>query len=526
MPMKFLQSTIWSVLLLLGIACGDILDANDYKIKNIESNPSMAVPLAFGSLSIKDLLKDADSTYVKVKPDGLVYLAYDSTIASATIRDVLVLKDINIPVSTLNIPGGTAISPAGSTITSSKVVSMGLNPEKINEIGYRAGDISYAVTITPANPSLKVKISIPEITKAGVPYSVDMTGSGTFTNTLTNYIFTSAIANQFTLNMMVTSTANITPPATTISVSLNFINMRFNYVKGFFGDRTAQAFTGSLPIQAFGTSLNGATISFAQPTFNFSLTNEFGVPAEVTFFSFKATKPSGDTLHVDINPASPLVINPAPSLGSSSVTNVTIINTKPLLDFGPTNFSYKVSPRINKNLVSGNNFMADTSKLKLRLNIEIPLYGKASGIKLLDTIPVSLSSLNQSKIDKAFLKININNEIPLEAVTQFYFLDSLYNTLDILFAPAQTKIVPASVVNASGLLVSPGIYDTYNNSSEIELSPTKLNNIFKAKYILVEIQLNTSKDANGNQVDVKFMTQYRVDVKLGLLANMKLDFTL
>ena len=522
--MKNFRYITWAAITIMASSCANILDSNDYNIKDIQVNPSVAIPLAFGSLSISDLLSNKDSAFIKVYPDGLVYLAYDQTIASQNIRNLLTLNNINItPTPTLNVPAGT---PSGGSVTATQVVSMGLSPEQLNEIAYRSGTVSYTVSVVPANPSLSVNISIPEFTLNTVPFSSPVSGTGTLD--MANYIFKSATPttpNQFTLDLTVTNNSpSPVPSSTTVTVTLSITNMNFTYVKGFLGDQTTPPFTGTLPIQAFGTSFNGATVSFAQPKFNFTVINEFGVPTTVTINTFEARK-TGGALAVSLNPVSPITIAAPASLGGTAITNISITNAKPLLDFAPTEFYYDVTAAINSGLVSGNNFMADTSKLKVKLGIEIPLYGQASNVLLRDTLAVNFSNLNQSQVNKAFMKIMVTNEIPLDANMQFYFTDAGFVILDSLLAPTQTNVVPGSKVTPTGELLSAGVYDNYNKN-EIELDAVKLGKIFSSKHIIVKFKLQTSRDSNGNPIDVKFMTQYKIDVKLGLLADLKIVQTL
>ena len=68
----------WLVVLLVFVSC---IDENDYSIDSVEVNPTIALPLVFGELSVQEFIKSADSVYVKVYPDDLVYLSYSQTLA-------------------------------------------------------------------------------------------------------------------------------------------------------------------------------------------------------------------------------------------------------------------------------------------------------------------------------------------------------------------------------------------------------------------------------------------------------------
>jgi hypothetical protein len=199
---------------------------------------------------------------------------------------------------------------------------------------------------------------------------------------------------------------------------------------------------------------------------------------------------------------------------------VSVSNVNQVIDFAPTSFYYKVSGHINGGLSSGNNFMADTSKMRVRMHVQIPLYGKASNIILTDTLGVDLGDIDQSKIDSAALKIYIVNELPLDANLQFILTDANYVFIDSLLSSSQTGIIKASIVDSNGELVTAGVVNKF-----ILLQIDKLSKIFKAKKVIIRAKMNTSKNTNGVAVDVKFKSQYKINVKLGLRTTIKLNAT-
>src|SRR5258707_7719297 len=114
--------------------------------------------------------------------------------------------------------------------------------------------------------------------------------------------------------------------------------MDFKYIKGFFGDQVANPSAQSINVQAFGTSFqNGASVSFAQPTIDLTVVNDYGVPLTVTFSKLEARK-QGSALTMQTNPSSPIPIMTPATLGSSASTPVSVTNVKPVVDFAPTQF--------------------------------------------------------------------------------------------------------------------------------------------------------------------------------------------
>jgi len=498
----------------------------DFQIKGVKANPTLAIPLAFGDLSISDILKKGDVAQIKVKSDGLVYLAYDQALLSKDIRNLVDIPSVGNTITQLVVPPGTYPANQSDIVSnsSSKTIDLGISPERLNEIAFKSGALTYSAVLSPANANFKygVQIAIPEfISGNGSSFLQEVSGSGSIS--LAGYTFKSATPNKFTLQLTLIIKQNTTPVTiplgTYLNTTISFAGMDFNYIKGFFGDRIANPPPQTINIGAFGTSFqNGATVSFAQPVFNLDVVSDYGVPLAVTFSQLEARKQDGTFIKVQTNPVSPIAITAPATLGSSATTPVTVSNVTQLINFAPDQFYYQVSGHINAGLASGNNFMADTSQMRVKLHIEIPMYGQASHIILADTMDIDLGDVDQTTIDSAALKVYVNNQLPLDATMQFFLFDSKYHLIDSLLTPTQTKIVTGSTVDSNGELTSPGIVDT-----SYPLRNDKISKIFKAKKLIVRSKLNTSKNSSGSPVDVKFKSQYKIKLNLGLRVTFKLS---
>ncbi len=511
---------VWFVALL---AFGSCIDENDYSIDSVEVSPTIALPLVFGELSIQDLLKSTDSAYVKIYPDDLVYLAYSQTLASQGISELFTVPDKSLArsffVPPLVIPAHTKDIRSDSIV---EVVDFGIGPEQLSEISFKAGTINYSTTSNSASLTNKyeINISLPDFISKATNKALNININSTGSINLSDY-YVKLNKNKFNLKLVFvlkkSTTSVVISPNTFVNVKLSFLGIDFNYIKGFFGDQTASIPADIVDVGAFGNSLDASNVSFAQPQIILEVVNDNGVPCEVDFTKFEARNGT-QSLAVILNPSNPISVAYPTKIGTSAKTSVSVVNVKELLDFAPTQFYYKVNARINKGLTAGSNFLADTSKLRVSLNVEVPLYGHASNINLMDTIKIDLGNFDVSNVNSAFLKTKIVNELPLDAKVQFYMTDDKYKILDSLLAPSQTSIIKGSTVTASGDLQSPGIFDQL-----IQLEKAKVDKIFSAKYIIIKAAMNTSKDSNGAFPDVKFKSQYKMKVDLGLLANLKIN---
>jgi hypothetical protein len=150
------------------------------------------------------------------------------------------------------------------------------------------------------------------------------------------------------------------------------------------------------------------------------------------------------------------------------------------------------------------------------MNVELPLYGQASGIQLVDTVELNLKDFDESQIESAQIKALISNQLPLDGDIQLNLLDENSNLIESLLESTQTHIVKGSTVTASGELQSAGVFDDF-----ISINQAKVNKLLTAKKIALTILLNTSKNSSGNPVDVKIKTDMAIDVKFGLKVKLK-----
>ncbi|HEY5825045.1 MAG TPA: hypothetical protein VIT44_11795 [Cyclobacteriaceae bacterium] len=500
------------------------IDDSDYQLDEAHLNPSLALPLIYGDLTIQDILDSTDNSgTVKIYPDGLVYLAYTEELKSQDIRELFSIPDKSLSRSFI-LPPGT-LPPLNSDFridSISQIVDFELSPEQLNEVALKAGGINYSTSIIPFSSNLDYQIAIyfPDFISRTTQKPLNSVVKGNGNLPLSDYTMT-LDKNKFRMKLVLIlkkkSTSTVIQPGSSVSIRLDFLGLDFTYIKGFFGDQSVSLDEQHIEIPAFKDALQGAEVSLAQPIMNLITINDNGVPVVVDFKTLDARKEDGTSLTLTLNPPNPISIAYPSVLGTSASSTITVTNAKQVLDFAPSEFYYKADARINKGVTSGSNFLADTSKLRVKLNLEIPLYGSASNIFIKDTINLDLSKTDESEITSASLKLKLINELPLEGDVQFFLTDDQYQIIGELLPEGQTAIVKGSIVNASGELQSPGIFD-----NTIVLSDDALDKVFKAKHIIIAALMNTSKDATGKFPDVKFKSNYTLNIEAGVLANLKL----
>lgn len=512
-------------LVVLLIFLASCIDERQYDIQHVTVSPVMAFPVAFGDLGIVEILSNKDTAYVRSYPDGLLYLFYEKVLPSTDIRDLFQLPD-NSSTTSFDLPAGTMPASSSTVLvgTIDRQIDLGLSPERLTEVLLKSGSFAHSLLLTkqtsPAGLPLETTITLLDVVhKTTLQPLVVTAGNGSGNVSLTDYILRLS-NNRFNIRVSLSikpHVATYIPPSTQAQVQLGFTNMAFAYIKGFFGDQVAQLPSQTVEVSVFNSTLKDASVSFLEPQIYLKAVNEYGVPCEVNFSVLRAKK-GASTLPIQISPANPVTLAVPSTLGSSATTNVTVTNAGAIIGFEPEQLEYTAAARINKGLSSGNNFMADTSKLTVSLVTEVPLYGRMTGITVVDTLEVDLRDLSETKVTETSLKVTAQNEMPLDANIQIYLLNEAYQVQDSLFANNQTYLVKASQVDATGDLEAPGI-----TSLDLGLDPVRVTKLFSSRYLLVKAVMSTAKDSNGAFLNVKFRSTYRLKLNVGLRAQLKIE---
>lgn len=503
------------------------IDSDEYDVKGVTATPSITLPLAYGDMGIEDFLSSRDSAYVRIYDDGLVYLFYEQTLESPDIRNLIDFPDrppfsrsVAVPASTLP-PSTTEISfpPLTSTL------NFNYNPENITRMLLKQGSVTVNSSVLPTQPAnfnYEVLVELPEFSKNGVAFAQRISGNQTIDLTGYDAEFNNDVTDiRLTIIQKAHTSSIVIPPGTIVTVTLSFQELDFEFVTGFFGVQPADIAAQTISVDPFNPLGKSGSIAIADPRLSFIVVSEYGIPVEVNFTTLEARKAGNAPVNIQLSDSNPIQVPGPLTPGDSTKKVVTILNPRQLLDYSPDQFFYKIDAIINNGLTSGNNFCADTAKLKVRFRAEVPLYGTASDIILSDTTEIDISDIENSDIESLFIKANIINELPLDARFQLYLADDRNRIIDSIFTNEQAEaIIAPSNVNAAGELVSPGLYN-----DEIPVASSKVNKIFEARKLILVARMHTVKNADGTQPDVKFKADYTMNVKLGLRAelNVKAD---
>ena len=184
-----------------------------------------------------------------------------------------------------------------------------------------------------------------------------------------------------------------------------------------------------------------------------------------------------------------------------------IINNK------PQQLVYKVDALSNPTGVTSTNFVIDTSKISLDMEVNLPMYGTAKDFAIQDTFDFKFA--NVDKIESCLLRTQIKNGFPIDVEMQVYFVDENYLILDSLLLPNQLVLSAANVNLTNGAVVN-----AQQKTTDVDLDAAKISHLNQTKKIIVRA---TATTLNGGNTNIKIYDFYKLDVQIGAKAKMRLS---
>lgn len=510
------------------------------KLAQTEWNPNIAAPLVYSSLSIQDILTEKDTnSLIQVGSDKFCTLIYEGNLFTYVASDLIQLPDQNSPpyTASLSAAQAAALAPIGATVTFSNSQTISFNSgstnAKIDSIKFKDGDFKFVVNSDFQNNG-SLSISIPSAKKNGVAFSktVPISFSGIIpvvvnvSEDLTGYTFDmtkgGTTYNQFDINFSVTLIGNGTAPTTskTISVTQSIEGMKFQKLFGDIGQQQLSPNKDTVELSVFTNSLTGS-FTFDDPRIKVVISNSYGVPIQGNIIQFDAYKPPSSSYPITGYPNPLPVLSPNMSqMGQTKVDSFMLdknnSNVASVFSNLPSSLIYQVNSTTNPSGPTTSNFVLDTSKFKVDLEVEFPLHGTAIGFTMVDTVPFEFDEAVEN-IEWILLRTYNNNGFPLEVDLQAYFVDTNYVLLDSLF-----KIKP---VLASGFIDNTGkVIAPKSSSQDCKFYKPQLTKLEKARFIVIHAIANTAKNSNGVQIPVKIYADYKLDVKIGAQVQLSTKF--
>ncbi|MCF8238119.1 MAG: hypothetical protein K9I85_08180 [Saprospiraceae bacterium] len=493
-------------ILFIGFLVSALIWSCTKDVQTIAYNPEIAVPLFTSSTSIQDLFGENTDTAELVVKDGNLTLIYRGEILK---RDATELFK--------------AIPPFGGLMTDTTITEPFTleNQIQLTKARFTKGTISVQIN-SNVPEDLDFVLEFVQVTKNGETLKINATID--YTGTLPVFLnlpptdiagYDIALASQdITVRYSATKQSDGTPvilPAVIFAVT----DVEFSYLEGYFGYEIFDIRRDTISMDIFDNLLQG-NLQFAEPKVILFVDNAFGFPVRSMVNVLRVSKGS-TMLEVEsmaLDDGIDFLYPGLSEVGQEKRTEVVFdkdnSNFKDILNIYPNTLDYDIDAISNPDQIPDLiGFTTDSSYFRIGLQVELPLYGKASDYTADKEYEIDLSALDD--ISAAELKLVAENELPLEVIIQATLLDGDGNALATLL-PTEEQILTAAPVDANGYSTGASTKITF-----IPADATLLEHMRNAKKVLINTRFSTSEQG---QKDVRIRESDEVHIRLGLKATL------
>ncbi len=514
--------------------------------REVEYDASFAGPVVWGDVAFSDAVEMYDSTGLLIEnEDGYVSLQYLTRVSSNKVNEIIYLEDQNIN-GTINSPvfDFSGFNSTGDTVsysyTEDMLFSM-FNPDaEIDSLTLKTGILNIATNSTYMH-SAKLYVKFPTVTKNGVPFStvfIYTPGGGSavsLNNDFSDYnIDMTQTANGFNeipvelrLTLFWSGTADNTG---SVSFDSDMIDMQYQIMYGYFGENTLFFESDTIDISLFrNDDWEIEEYLFMDPKFKIYYWNSYGVPSQFYFTHLIANSHDDgdmnildDANNLPIGETNPYNVNYATVVGQEMLDSLKVnksnSNIDDVVNARPRWIQFRAKATTNPDGLDHHNFVIEDSEIEVEVVMELPMWGYIYNWHMWDTTEVDLSDIqgDYNPVERALVRIDIQNGFPIEAFGQVYFTDENYVVLDSLFYTYEERLLAPAQTDADGRVL-----DFSRKVTKIEYTDERLKKLDNCEYVIYGGQANTT-DANIEEV-VKIYSDYRIKFDIGFEVDLELE---
>jgi hypothetical protein len=525
-------------------------------------NPKLAVPIAYGSFTINDILKQADSIdkYIGVSDKNVIQLSTSQSIKGFSLLNAVKIPPFNsLPKQTIysfdkvksSLPtiNSFANSNAGKRIDFGSIIKMFDSKAQFSQsvpLDFSTGDLPSNFRVDKLKFAKgKIKIDIEE----GLPFKTvlkfsfnDIEKEGKLL--IDSLVYDPLVNQTLELNLanciadfskdslffkideitIITNTTGKIEEQDKLILGVSLTDIEFDYLEGYFGQLAIPALKDSLVIDQF-KDLKGK-FGITNPSLTFSVKNSFGVPVQLDFTKFQLKrKTTPKTLDININPfvISPPESKDKPAVTSSITIDASINNFDKLLSSETEQLNFEANVKVNEpgDIAGKPNFITNSSSISIDANITVPLTGYVSGFTFEDTSDISLpidmlKSLQLKVIYKNTLPVDIDAKITFLDVNNNPIKDATGAVMNILSSSTDKLIKSPSLMyddkTKSYILEEKNIASVPEQSFSILLKESQIPYLKNAKKVIFSGNFETF--GGGSSKAVTLYDYYGLSVKL------------
>lgn len=485
-------------------------------LSQVKYDAEYAIPLVDTKTTLQDILEGVgENSSIIINPDNSINLRYRTEVTSQTSDDIL--RSINeslpplIPITSKNMPLPFS-SPDGLDI---------------DRLDMKGGNLIYFFENRHPE-SIDVTITFPQIRKNNVPLTLRQnvsaySGSGN-APAGTNLFFPTSLEGYQIItenDLIYVQYEAVRASGATDTVSNFFIRLEdlsFAYAEGYFGEFLYEGSRDTLQIDFFDNFIQG-DVYFEEPKITLFVENSFGFPTRGVINTLNVITVNNEVLSLE----SPFVINgidfPFPMMNEVGIVKTGEFsftkqnsNIDVILGAGPVAIDYDIDAVTNaENNPNLRGFITDSSYYKVDMQVDIPLFGRATGFVTTDTFDVNFTDYQD--VDDAEFKLVVDNAIPLEIEVQAYFMDDKGTVIDSLLDAPQ-RIVDAAPVDSQGQVTG--------ETRKITFAPFSAERFAKIKTEATQVLLNAAFSTNNDgTTSVRIFSNQELRIKLGAIFGVR-----
>ena len=518
----------------------------------IDVSPSLVVPLAYGNITIGDILPETDDDsdvhiFTDENNGNLLHIRYNSVIDSFNMSKFIdPVPDQSSEVEFIS--GSDFITNAfnnGTPVNFEKNIIYEFKPGDGNGmlLDYfviKSGTLKLNVT-ADFNATGIYTIEMPEFkhpTKGiisesfdaanpSIPHEIDLAGYsvGLLTDGQRNSL-------DVVYKVAIEKNDEDINNGSKITCAIETQNLAIGSFYGYLGQYVTGLELYTLDLD-FSSQFDG-NLYIADPRISLIIENSFGFPIRTTLSDMKAIITDGDDIDFIVNPpnnpkniAYPSFANPN-EIGQikhdTLFINNTTSNIAEILSSLPDQMTMAGKFEINPdNDQSEQNFVTEDSYLKASVALDLPINFGLTNFVYSDTLEMDLEETitNLEDVTNLQLDISFDNGLPIGFEAELYFYEQksendpsmALNPINITFFE-NNKISVASANTTNGIVSS--VQNTFLN---ITVTDEQLEKLKSSKFMILKLYVDTNNPDNTPNYSVKIHSTDSFGFKIGAKAS-------
>lgn len=515
---------------------GCLPDESLNELDSMAPSPKISLPLLSSTVSLSEVINMEEGGLLQENEDNTYSIFYNTSFASEPLRnyfqdipDQYYNKSFSFVAEVPSFPLSLPPIPYNETIPFDFI------DQTLTEIGCKSGSLAISLS-SGYQHEVQATLSFPDIISSDdevleMRFFLNNSGNAYENQSVDLSGYTIVPDNNeisYSIELQITGSGAPINSGDEIQMSLSVNNLDFSYMEGNFDEFQIPIEPGELEIPLLNNVATGNVALQPKITLNFA--NSFGVPAVADFSNIIVENKNGVVTLQDREEgnffhdqyAFPYPENRA-DIPAQLRYDISGQNSNLHEAFAsiPERIYYALDFMAGSR-PGETNFIADTSRINVGVDMEIPLAGSFE-LLLSDTLAVDFGEIKD--VEELKMLIRTENAFPIDAHLQIYFLDQNQQIIPgsdgepvQLFSTSENILKAATIVDPATGETSPSITDPPIAGA---INGDQFSLVQQAGYLLIEVQLNSVSDDNNN---IRLYSFYDLQIDIAMQAKASFNF--